>query len=172
MAPSKQAFSIDFDNIGWLDGLEDDPGDYCAHAHAVALIGDETLQYEATVSATALYLLKSLTEDHRAHQEEQFLPCCGFNIFQKNDGSGDVVILGCPNGIDWDLVHSGDTVILTTESGAQTVVPFGEYRKEVLAFADKVEAFYRSQPPRKPAADDAAAYQAFWEEWHRRRRQA
>ena len=75
MAPSKQAFSIDFDNIGWLDGLEDDPGDYCAHAHAVALIGDETLQYEATVSATALYLLKSLNEDHHAYKEEQFLPC-------------------------------------------------------------------------------------------------
>lgn len=172
MTVCKKAFTIGFDNIGWLDGLETDPGDYCAHAHAVARIGGETLEYEATVSATALYLLKSLSEDHHAHEEEQFLPCCGFNIFEKNDGTGDVVILGCPNGVDWDLVHSGDAVIITTDSGAETVVPFDEYREEVLAFADKVEAFYDSQPPRKPADDDAAAYRAFWEEWHRRRREA
>ena len=172
MAASKKAFSIGFDNIGWLDGSEDDLSDYCAHAHAVARIGDETFEYEATVSATALYLLKSLSEDHRAYSEEQFLPCCGFNIFEKGDGTGDVVILGCPNGIDWDLVHSGDEVILTTDSGKKTVVPIEEYREDVLAFADKVEAFYRSQPPREPAEDDAPAYRAFWEEWHRRRRGA
>ena len=61
---------------------------------------------------------------------------------------------------------------MATDSGAVTAAPFGEYREEVLAFADKVEAFYRSQPLRKPATDDAAAYQAFWEEWHRRRREA
>ena len=166
MTVSKKAFSIGFDNIGWLDGLEDDPGDYCAHAHAVAHIGEETLEYEATVSATALYLLKSLSEDHHAYEEEQF------NIFEKTDGSGDVVVLGCPNGIDWDLVHSGGEVIITTDSGVDTVVPFEEYREEVLAFADKVEAFYDSQPPREPAEDDAPAYRAFWEEWHRRRREA
>ena len=35
MTVSKKVFSIGFDNIGWLDGLGDDSGDYCAHAHAV-----------------------------------------------------------------------------------------------------------------------------------------
>ena len=168
----KKAFTIDFDNIGWLEGLEDDQGDYCAHAHAVARIGEESFEYNTTVSATALYLLKSLTEDHRAYYEEQFLPCCGFNIFEKNDGTGDVVVLGCPNGIDWDLVHREGMVMITTDSGAETAVPFDEYRDEVIRFADKVEAFYDSQPPRRPSKDDAAAYRAFWEEWHRRRREA
>ena len=33
-----------------LDGLENGPDDYCANAHAVARIGDETLEYEATVA--------------------------------------------------------------------------------------------------------------------------
>ena len=75
----------------------------CAHAHEVAHIGDETLEYEPTVSATALYLLKSLSENHRAYEEEQFPPCCGFGIFEKSDGSGDVVVLGCPNVVDWDM---------------------------------------------------------------------
>ena len=75
----------------------------CAHAHAVARIRDETLEYEPTVSATALYLLKSLSEDHRAYEEKQFPPCRGFNIFEKSDGSGDVVVLGCPHGVYWDM---------------------------------------------------------------------
>ena len=79
----------------------------CAPVHAVARIGDETLEYEATVSATALYLLKSLSENHRTYEEEQFPPCCGFNIFEKSDGSGDVVVLGCPNGVDWDMTPLG-----------------------------------------------------------------
>ena len=79
----------------------------CAPAHAVARIGGETLEYEATVSATALYLLKALSENHRAYEEEQFLPCCGFGIFEKSDGSGDVVVLECPNGVDWDMTPQG-----------------------------------------------------------------
>ncbi len=91
MTVGKKALSIGFDNIGWLDGLENGPDDYCANAHAVARIGDEILEYEATVCATALYLLKSPSEDHR---------------------------------------------------------------EEVLAFADKVEAFYDGQPPREPAEDE------------------
>ena len=172
MADDRKLFSIGFDDIGWLEGLEDDPGDCCAHAHAVAHIGDETFEYYATVSATALYLLKSLTEDHPAYGEEQFLPCCGFNIYEKNDGTDDVVVLGCPNGIDWDLVHSGDEVIITTDSDAVITVPYTEYREEVIRFADEVEAFYDSQPPRRPPKDEEFVYQAFWREWHRRRQEA
>ena len=43
---------------------------------------------------------------------------------------------------------------MATDSGAVTAAPFGEYREEVLAFADKVEAFYDGQPPREPAEDE------------------
>ena len=49
---------------------------------------------------------------------------------------------------------SGDEVIIATDSGAVTAALFGEYREEVLAFADKVEAFYDGQPPREPAEDE------------------
>ena len=69
------------------------------------------------MSTTALYLLKSLSENHRAYEEEQFLPCCGFNIFEKNDGSGDVVVLGCPHGVYWDMTPQGipmDTYVSMT----------------------------------------------------------
>lgn len=172
MSTEEKAFSIDFDNIGWLKGLEENPIDCCAHANVVAHIGEETFEYHATVSATALYLLKSLSKNHVAYQEEQFLPCCGFNIIANKGDSGDVAILGCPRGIDWDLVHIDDAVEITTDSGLKTVVPFSDYREEVLKFVDKVEAFYESQPPRKPAKNEALAYKAFWNEWHRRRREA
>lgn len=172
MSTKEKAFSIDFDNIGWLEGFEENPADCCAHAHVVAQIGAEIFEYHATASATALYLLKSLSENHVAYQEEQFLPCCGFNIIANKGSGGDVFILGCPSGIDWDLVHIGEAVEITTDSGLKTLVPFGDYREEVLEFVDKVEAFYESQPPRMPAEDDAIAYKAFWNEWHRRRREA
>ena len=171
MSSGRKAFSIGFDNIGWLKGLEDDPRDCCAHAHTVAHIGEETFEYDATVSATALYLLKSLSEDHRAYTQEQFLPCCGFDIIASKE-SDNVVILGCANGIDWNLVHIDDAVLITTNTGEKTEVPMGEYREEVIKFADRVEAFYESQPPRKPAKEDEYAYRAFWKEWHRRRREA
>ena len=61
---------------------KDDADDLCLHGHAVAYIGNRKLEYECTVSATALYLLKSLTEDHIMCEDNQILPCCGFLIFQ------------------------------------------------------------------------------------------
>lgn len=49
-------FQIDVTGLSWIGGRQDDPEDLCAHGHAVAQIGDETFAYDATVSATALYL--------------------------------------------------------------------------------------------------------------------
>ncbi len=75
-------FKMDVDNLRWLDASKDDADDLCLHGHAVAYIGNRKLEYECTVSATALYLLKSLTEDHIMCEDNQILPCCGFLIFQ------------------------------------------------------------------------------------------
>ena len=56
-------FKIDVKNLTWLSGAEDDPHDLCLHGHATAVIGGTVLEYTAAVSATALQLLKSLTEE-------------------------------------------------------------------------------------------------------------
>ncbi len=163
-------FSITVKDLHWINNV-DDGADLCLHGHAIAVIGDEVLEYEnATVSATALYLLKSITEDHIIFEDNQMLPCCGF-FMCPDEELQNVVIIGCPNGVDWSVKHDGDEVILITESGKEIRVPIEEYKKEVFRFADEIEDFYRKALPRKKPSDqyEADGDTAFWKEWHRRR---
>ena len=165
------SFSIDATNFKWIDGI-DEREDLCLHGHAVAYIGQKKLEYDATVSATALYLLKTLTENHIINTDNQLLPCCGFSIF-ANESLDNVLISGCDNGIDWSVIHDRDRVILELEDGTRDEIPIDEYKRVVFAFADKVEAFYKSCAQKKLPNDkiDRDGYIAFWNEWHRRRNQ-
>ena len=54
-------FRIEVDNLGWIDMRKDNCEDLCLHGYVTVYIGKRKLAYKATVSATALYLLKSLT---------------------------------------------------------------------------------------------------------------
>ncbi|MGG7142632.1 hypothetical protein ACQPVP_04125 [Clostridium nigeriense] len=62
-------FKIDVENLCWIDGTTDNLEDICLHGETTVKIGDEIFKYNATVSATALYLLKTLTENHIMHTE-------------------------------------------------------------------------------------------------------
>lgn len=164
-------FFIDATDLAWMGGAADDPRDLCLHGHAKATIGDRTLEYEdATVSATALYLLKSITEDHLSHADNQLLPCCGFFLL-PNEALDNVVIVGCDNGVDWSILHDGDFIRLRLDDGYEEIVPLEAYQAEVFRFADKIEAFYAACTPRVLPADefDRNGYLAFWNEWRRRR---
>lgn len=163
-------FRIDTTEMYWVDGCADDPEDLCLHGHAVAIVGSEKLEYDCTVSATALYLLKTLTEDHLLHEGNQMLPCCG-HTYVPDKALENVTIIGCPNGIDWTVKHAGNEVVLITEDGTEATVSLEEYRQEVYQFADKIEQFYQSCSPKKRPKDqwERDGYAAFWREWHRRR---
>ena len=163
-------FKIDATDFVWINGEQDDPEDRCLHGHAAAVIGGRTLEYDCTVSAAALYLLKTLTEDHVRGKDNQLLPCCGFFLI-ANDDLTNVSIVGCDSGVDWSVLHEGDQVRLVLEDGTQEVVALEDYRDEVFRFADKVEAFYRACTPKKLPEDefDRNGYLAFWNEWRRRR---
>jgi len=158
-------FSIDATDLHWMDGVPAKE-DRCLHGHATARIGTETFQYDATVSATALYLLKSLKKDHKIYESNQMLPCCGFFMIANEDLSS-VDICGCPNGIDWSVLHEGDTVVLVTAAGNTVRIPWEDYRATVFAFADKIEAFYKKSEPKAIPHDafEEDGYQAFWNEW-------
>ena len=164
-------FKINVTNLTWVNGAADDPQDLCAHGHAVIHIGGEVLEYDAAVSASALYLLRSLTENHRIEQGEQFLPCCGFAMYAKDDKLNAVDIIGCANGVDWSAIHNGNKIKLTTKEGVKTIVSLENYQREVFRFADEVEEFYHActekQLPDNRA--DREGYLAFWGEWRRRR---
>ena len=163
------SFRIDATDLHWLEGCE--KTDLCLHGNARAVIGERTLEYEdCTVSSTALYLLKSLTEDHIINQDNQMLPCCGHFMISADDGE-NVIVCGCPNGIDWTVRHTGDGVELILEDGYTVTVPMGDYRREVLAFVQKIEDFYNTAEPRELSGEqwERDVYGLFWKEWHRRK---
>ena len=158
-------FSIDVSNLHWMEGTSEEE-DLCLHGNAIAKIGNETFAYEATVSSTALYLLKSLKGDHKIYESNQMLPCCGFFMI-ANDDLSKVDICGCPEGIDWSVHHENENIVLTTDSGNITTILKTDYQKEVFSFADKIEKFYhKSKPKIIPTNDfDKNGYIAFWNEW-------
>ena len=162
-------FSIDAVNLRWLEGTKE-VEDLCLHGKAMAQIGDEHFEFEATVSSTALYLLKSLTEDHVMGQSNQMLPCCGFFMIANEDLSS-VEICGCNNGIDWSVLHENNSVVLVTELGNKVKIPIDEYRRIVFAFADKIENFYKNSKEKSLPKDefDRNGYIAFLNEWRARR---
>lgn len=165
------SFFIDATNLAWINGAADDPHDLCLHGHAKVTVGARTLEYaDATVSAAALYLLKTVTEDHLSHTDNQLLPCCGFFLL-PNEALDNVVIVGCDKGVDWSVLHAGEQVRLRLDDGYEVTVPLAAYRAEVFRFADKIEAFYAACTPKAPPEDelDRNGYAAFWNEWRRRR---
>ncbi|MCI8479471.1 MAG: hypothetical protein HFG08_01100 [Oscillibacter sp.] len=165
-----EKFLVDVTDLYWIDGSADNADDLCLHGHAIVYIGNERLEFDATVSATALYLLKTLTEEHIIHEDNQMLPCCGhFYVPDKN--LKNVTISGCGNGIDWTVKHSGRDVILILESGTKITIPLEAYKQEVYKFADKIEDYYKLCSPKNMPSDEFTrnGYIAFWNEWHRRR---
>ena len=164
-------FKIDVDEFEWITGEKDDPDDLCLHGRVTARIGERVITDQGTVSATALYLLKTLTEDKIMDSADiQMIPCCGHFLIANNDLS-EVTIIGCDNGTDWSVVHKDGKIKIILPSGEEETVDFEEYKKEVYAFADKIEAFYKSCSPKNIPEDEFErnGYTAFWNEWHRRR---
>lgn len=61
---------------------------------------------------------------------------------------------------------------LRLEDGYTVTVPMDEYRREVLAFVQKIEDFYHAHPRKLPRDKfELDGYTAFWKEWYRRKEQ-
>lgn len=162
-------FAIDVQNLCWIGGSSDDPDDLCAHGDVTVTIGACSAACAATVSATALYLMKTLERDH-TDNEIQLIPCCGHTLI-ADAGMQNVQICGCPEGVDWDVLHDGNDVLHCVPDEPPVRIPLDEYREIVFAFADKVAAFYRASSPKVMPQDDfdARGWLAFQREWRRRR---
>ncbi|MBX0289337.1 hypothetical protein K3G63_02745 [Hymenobacter sp. HSC-4F20] len=173
----KKQFELELLTIDWLENT-DEKEDLCAHGNVLVRIGSTILSDSKkgkwTVSAAALFLLRTITQNHTvaASVGDQLLPCCGFTMWPVAE-SDDVLVFGCPNGVDWTVEHIPEGVQLTPPGEESVVVSTVEYQEAVLQFADKVYAFYQSSEPKLLPTDpnDAAGYVAFWREWHRRYQQ-
>jgi hypothetical protein len=165
--------------LRWVTGAADDPADICAHGDVEFRIGDDVLLdattgRDVTVSAAALYLLRTLSVPHSNDSPvgDHLFPHCGHSIFDV-PGQEDVLILGCPSGVDFEVLHevSGAGVVIRSEEGRQWRVGWPDWRLAVFGFADWVAAFYADCSPKQPSEGDAAGYRKFKDEWKRRRGQ-
>ncbi|MDB4766848.1 hypothetical protein OAG71_04090 [bacterium] len=161
--------------LHWIkDDGKDDPKDLCAHSPVRLEINGDTLvapeDGDATVSAAALYLLRTLEADHTKLNPvgDQLFPCCGHGMFDTGDA--DVVISGCPNGSEVFVERLGDITRLTTPAGVSYEVPNDEWRGAVHDFSDAVLDFYKQSASKTPHDDEqSAGFAKMMCEWKRRR---
>ncbi len=164
-------------SINWLNGSPLSAGDLCAHGKVEMLVDGTTLvspgQDDLTLSAAALYLLRTLKDDHTPDnpvaEANLLFPCCGHAVF-KNNGRYSVVCIGCPNGVDVYVRHQSDQVTLqAAESDAFHTIPLQEWRRAVLAFVSQVEQFYEANERSEPSTpEDEEGWRLFWQEWQSR----
>ena len=144
----------------------------CLHGHAFIKIGDEVFDYDATLSAAGLYLLRTVTDNHIIREGEAMLPCCG-HMMIANDDLSSVDICGCPNGLDWSVIHENGKIKLVTEAGNTTFIDIDIYKEEIYAFTDKIEDFFKKSSPKifsETETFERDAYTAFWNEWRKLRK--
>lgn len=165
-------------NLCWVKGVADDPKDLCAHGDVEFRIGDDVLLVTTgmglTVSAAALYLLRTLSISHTQGNPvgDHLFPCCGFNMWDL-PGQDHVAICGCPGGEDFEVLHEdgGTGVVVRAADGREWQVGWPEWRGAVLRFADRVSEFYAACSPKQPTEEDAPGLKKFLAEWQRRRAQ-
>lgn len=159
-------FRIVAENFSWLDGSPDDPEDLCLHGQVTVQVGEEILQDTCCVSASALQMLRTLTENHEPTPGEQMLPCCGHSMYPGDSMLNTVFISGCDNGTDYAVQHDGFDVYIITDKG-RWKVDLLEYRQQVLRFAMQVQEFYRKCSPKHLPENrlERDGYLSFWREW-------
>jgi hypothetical protein len=149
--------------------------DLCAHGAVEVQIGRETIENDEEadwcVSAGALFLMRTVTRDHTSSSPvgDQLIPCCGHTIYVIV-GEEDVEIQNCNTGINWEVRHVDNTILLRTSSGTEEYLTADEWKHVVFQFADAVEGLYSRSLPKEPEnAYEAKAFAAFQVEWSRHR---
>ncbi len=141
--------------------------DCCIHGKIVFNIGNDTLcdDTEWCVSASAYRFLHTIFENHFTGAEDFLIPCCGHFMIPSDDNQ-TVMMSGCNNGIDFDIIHEQETITIQTAEKVYTV-SFEEFKVAVLSFAEQVEDFYRTNPPRHFEDNfDKDGFGAFITEWY------
>lgn len=160
----------------WVKGEDDNPEDQCAHGRVLFHVNNTIFMKPEdgiwTVSASALYLMRTLSEDHTLENpvaESNFLfPCCGFTVWPSGKRF-KVLCMGCNTGVDVEIIHRQDTVTVSSAVGTKSVSK-SEWIAAVLGFVNSVRDFYRVSSPKVAIEDeyDHLGWTAFWQEWDER----
>ncbi|HIT72412.1 MAG TPA: DUF3885 domain-containing protein [Candidatus Fimicola cottocaccae] len=162
-------FQINAYDFYWIDGTKDNKDDLCLHGDVSVRIEKEILSYSCCVSASALRMLETIKNDHYiTNTGEQMLPCCGHSMF-ADENLENVYISGCDNGVDYEVKHNDNIVIIKTEKGNTYNIRLSDYKEEVVNFANKVQEFYNKCYEKILPKNDFEknGYIAFWNEWKR-----
>lgn len=166
-------------NPQWIKGKKDDPEDQCAHGYIKFEIDELVISNadeEWTVSAAALFLLRTVSNDHTLKSSvaeyNYLIPCCGFNPF-KGDGDFNLILMGCNSGLNPDIIHNNGDVSISFEGQSRTI-SLSEWAQAVVSFTDQVLDFYTSSAPKFALQDkhDKEGWRLFWEEIKDRKLQA
>ncbi len=164
-------------NIRWVTANDEHASDLCAHGEVEFCINGDVLieppeAEDLTVSATALFLLRTLTESHTRENPlcDQLFPCCGHAMWDI-EGESDVLIQGCNCGPDFEIVRqsNGSGVIVRAHDGREWAVGSQEWQVAVFGFADAVSRFYSRSRRRRPSQEERPGFVKFVAEWERRR---
>lgn len=157
-----------------LDDGKDDPSDLCAHSPVRFEIDGVSLldptEGDFTVSAAAIYLLRTLYRDHTQKNRvgEHLFPCCGHAIYDSGDD--EVLILGSPNGRDFTVVHEANFVRIRQQDGNSVPLSFEDWRRAVYRFSDEVQAFYNRSLTKTPSdIEEVSGFAKMMNEWDRLR---
>jgi len=110
--------------LHWIkDDNIDVPTDLCAHSPVKFEIDNEIIvkpdDGDWSVNATSIFLLRCLRKNHTKEKpicSAQIFPCCGHGIYDVNEP--EVVICGCPSGIDLEILKDKKTYrIITKKTG-------------------------------------------------------
>ncbi len=156
------------DMVFYGDSEKEKLYDYCIHGKIVFKIGDVLLSddTEWCVSASAYRFLHTLFENHFIGTEDFLIPCCGHTLIPSDDKKS-VIIPGCGNGIDFNVIHEQERVAVVTAENTDCTVPFADYKSAVISFAEQVMDFYKFNPPREFEEDfDRDGFRAFVTEWY------
>ncbi len=169
--------NIDFElNIlrqHWIkDDDKDDKQDLCSHGEIFIRIADEIISDKKSgswcLTASGLFLLRTLSKNHKIGDLENFLiPCCGHFII-PNEKEKCISILGCNKGLDWNIEHIDNNVKLSTEKGTTIKISFLQYKSIILKFIREIEEFY-GNPNEKQVPNekfDIEMFEEFWREWN------
>ena len=160
-------------NVHWLGDKDHAPWDKCAHGQVFMEIDGVVLVEEGeddwNLSAGALHLLRTLEKSHSFESPlfENLIPCCGHGMYKIDEETG-LVIIGCPNGINFQVIHTDDGVNIVKDGHPRTI-NMESWRWAVVRFSEAVKSFYDSSDPK--VMDDeieSEGFNQFMKEWDQR----
>jgi hypothetical protein len=160
-------FELHILDIHWVNDIIDNE-DLCVHGKMFVKIDNEIISDDNsgdwTLTATGLYLLRSLNKNYEPYMYNNFLlPCCAFDFWL--DDNNQVFFMGCINGIDFIIEHHENNIVkIRSLNGAEAIINKSKFSDIVYKFTSEIEIFYKNKE-KKVNKENKKGYKVFWDEW-------